>query len=759
MYNGIGILTPRGSGTSGHVQTNKFNLRPGAAQRVDLRKLDETGPTQRQPNKGILDHNRKREIELEIAKLEEDLFEEGRSVEEVAEMVEKRRAALMAQIDSLSSHDAQKKLTAETHELAQRKVEQMEKLKSALGVSQDKEGDAFNRELQEERKQQRIAEREERELQKEKEARRREKEAKERAKAEKKRLKEEKKKQEEELERRQKLREEWQQRVAASEANRRGTGIGARGGVEDRDLRDHLGRRETWGAGYNRRELEQPRMYRKYEEPPERYQPGAGEEADDERWQGGDAAEDAKRRDHGVRGKGSKGGNTDADDDVRRGRSSHHVRGSEDDHAAPIRQVEGHKVGRPQAGAIDVPRNTRKLREEKVVGKKNKARRASPSSSSSSSSGSDSSSRSSSSDSDSSSSGSSSDSEAEDIKGRWTKTVIKERPQPPAPTKHGAEGHGMPPARPSRERDSSMREERDAPEAKRARHDSPDGGPRYDVERKDSQDKPSEKRQQGNGMDKREERQQGNGMDKREANGRHEYRSAGREDRNRIRSDDRSAGREDRNGVRSDDRSALQRSSEDRGGGREARGGDGRDNGNRGRRDLDRGDDRDNGNRGRRDLDRGDDRDNGNRGRRDLDRGDDRDNGNRGRRDLDRGDDRDNGNRGRRDLDRGDGRDEAIRRDPHGSDRGHRNRDNEDLPSRGGSRGDLRRGGSSERMGTRPSNRSVQEPARRKGGRSRSRSSSSSESSSSSSSDSGSSSSGSSSSDSDSSEDSRRRGR
>jgi serine/arginine repetitive matrix protein 2 len=63
-------------------------------------------------------------------------------------MVEKRREALMAQMDSLSTHDAQKKLTAETHELAQRKVEQMEKLKSALGVSQDKEGDAFNRELQ-----------------------------------------------------------------------------------------------------------------------------------------------------------------------------------------------------------------------------------------------------------------------------------------------------------------------------------------------------------------------------------------------------------------------------------------------------------------------------------------------------------------------------------------------------------------------------------------------------------------------------------
>lgn len=77
MYNGIGILTPRGSGTSGYVTTNKFNLRPGAAHRVDHRdSRGDAGPQQRQPNKGILDHNRKREIELEIAKLEEQLMDE-----------------------------------------------------------------------------------------------------------------------------------------------------------------------------------------------------------------------------------------------------------------------------------------------------------------------------------------------------------------------------------------------------------------------------------------------------------------------------------------------------------------------------------------------------------------------------------------------------------------------------------------------------------------------------------------------------------
>ncbi len=40
------------------------------------------------------------------------------------------------------------KPTGETHEVAQRKLDQMAKLKSAFGLSEVKEGDAFNRDLQ-----------------------------------------------------------------------------------------------------------------------------------------------------------------------------------------------------------------------------------------------------------------------------------------------------------------------------------------------------------------------------------------------------------------------------------------------------------------------------------------------------------------------------------------------------------------------------------------------------------------------------------
>lgn len=78
MYNGIGLLTPRGSGTSGYVTTNKFNLRSGAPQRsFDQNSLSDAGPIQRGPNRGILDHNKKRELELRVAKEQDKLESEG----------------------------------------------------------------------------------------------------------------------------------------------------------------------------------------------------------------------------------------------------------------------------------------------------------------------------------------------------------------------------------------------------------------------------------------------------------------------------------------------------------------------------------------------------------------------------------------------------------------------------------------------------------------------------------------------------------
>lgn len=64
----------RGSGTSGYVQGNKFNLR-GPPQGA-FRDRDEDGPTVKQPNAAILEHNRKRELELAVEVMRAQLEDE-----------------------------------------------------------------------------------------------------------------------------------------------------------------------------------------------------------------------------------------------------------------------------------------------------------------------------------------------------------------------------------------------------------------------------------------------------------------------------------------------------------------------------------------------------------------------------------------------------------------------------------------------------------------------------------------------------------
>lgn len=79
MYNGIGLLTPRGSGTSGYVQTNKFNLRGGPPMRAQPggNISDMQGPKKARADPSILEHRAKREIELKVAEEQAKLEDEG----------------------------------------------------------------------------------------------------------------------------------------------------------------------------------------------------------------------------------------------------------------------------------------------------------------------------------------------------------------------------------------------------------------------------------------------------------------------------------------------------------------------------------------------------------------------------------------------------------------------------------------------------------------------------------------------------------
>jgi cwf21 domain len=78
MSSNVGLSTPRGSGTSGYVQRNMSHLKPrdrglGTPYNVD----DLQRHRQRKPDPEILEHERKRAIELKVFELRDRLEEEG----------------------------------------------------------------------------------------------------------------------------------------------------------------------------------------------------------------------------------------------------------------------------------------------------------------------------------------------------------------------------------------------------------------------------------------------------------------------------------------------------------------------------------------------------------------------------------------------------------------------------------------------------------------------------------------------------------
>ena len=184
-YNGVGLQTARGSGTSGYVTSNKFHRSGSRLRREewkDLKTLHAGAERARKPDEAILEHNRKRDIEAKLMQLEDDLEEQGVPESEIAERLRTKRAELERDAERAKTKATRKD---DTHAVAQRKQEKMEDLRKAFGLSAAKasrEGDAFDRELQQQLREKRRVEHEEqvkqREAQRRKEARRREKEAK-----------------------------------------------------------------------------------------------------------------------------------------------------------------------------------------------------------------------------------------------------------------------------------------------------------------------------------------------------------------------------------------------------------------------------------------------------------------------------------------------------------------------------------------------------------------------------------------------------
>ncbi|XP_019058242.1 PREDICTED: pre-mRNA-splicing factor cwc21-like [Tarenaya hassleriana] len=128
MYNGIGLQTPRGSGTNGYIQSNKFFVKPKSTGKpvnggIGFEDGQGTAGLSKKPNEDILEHDRKRQIHLKLVMLEDKLIDHGYSDAEIAQKLEEARLNLEAST-SCSDESADAKISdTQPHQIAAGKGE------------------------------------------------------------------------------------------------------------------------------------------------------------------------------------------------------------------------------------------------------------------------------------------------------------------------------------------------------------------------------------------------------------------------------------------------------------------------------------------------------------------------------------------------------------------------------------------------------------------------------------------------------------
>ncbi|CAG8500282.1 17587_t:CDS:2 [Gigaspora rosea] len=164
MYGNVGLATPRGSGTNGYVVRNLSYIKT-RKDNVQYESLDEikaksSSYLNRKPNKDILKHEKKRQVEIKCIDLRRQLEEAGQTEEEIEERVNAFRNALLSAVDAVK--DDKNIQEHQVHQLTQAKAVENEKMMKALGIRPNNyvEGASFDRELQAQKKVERAAQRE-----------------------------------------------------------------------------------------------------------------------------------------------------------------------------------------------------------------------------------------------------------------------------------------------------------------------------------------------------------------------------------------------------------------------------------------------------------------------------------------------------------------------------------------------------------------------------------------------------------------------
>ena len=170
MYNGIGLATVRGSGTNGYVTKNlSFVSATRAAERKDRTEgFKRDIPQPKQPDQDIIEHNRKRDVEVKVLRLRETLEDKGVDEAEIEAKTTEMRKNLLKQLPAPAAkrskgaqEEAESRGSMETHARAAAKESETKALKSALGIAPGYvAGSAFDRELQQKKRDERQEQRE-----------------------------------------------------------------------------------------------------------------------------------------------------------------------------------------------------------------------------------------------------------------------------------------------------------------------------------------------------------------------------------------------------------------------------------------------------------------------------------------------------------------------------------------------------------------------------------------------------------------------
>jgi serine/arginine repetitive matrix protein 2 len=186
MYNGIGLTTPRGSGTSGHVTKNMAHVRPEFFRsKVDANSGKARSHGDRfapgaaaggGANREILDHNRQRQIEGQLFELQEALIEQGKTDAEIESLMATKRRELSLSLGAAGSSSSSNSSSRgssnggggskvnDSHAAAMRKEEELSRARSAFRIKGDhRPGEGFDAEAQERNKMQAMEERQARE--------------------------------------------------------------------------------------------------------------------------------------------------------------------------------------------------------------------------------------------------------------------------------------------------------------------------------------------------------------------------------------------------------------------------------------------------------------------------------------------------------------------------------------------------------------------------------------------------------------------